>query len=92
MWMKRLVTLSNEWKTSEFRQVTMALASGPAEQTRVRESVLAMELKRDNHRSTHCEQIAGRKEDGVAGEDPHPDEVEEVDICRGQSQVWRQDG
>lgn len=70
----------------------MALASGPAEQTRVRESVFAMELRRYNQRRTHCEQIAGRKEDGVAGENPHPDEVEEIDICRGKSQVWRQDG
>ena len=28
--MKRLVTLSSEWKTSELRQVMMALARGPA--------------------------------------------------------------
>ena len=29
MWMKRLVTLSMEWKTSELRQVMMAMARGP---------------------------------------------------------------
>lgn len=33
MWMKRLVTLSSEWKTSEFRQVMIALASGPDSQS-----------------------------------------------------------
>jgi hypothetical protein len=30
MWMNRLVTLSSEWKTREFRHVMIALASGPA--------------------------------------------------------------
>jgi len=34
MWMKRLVTLSKEWNTSEFRQVIIALASGPIHQHR----------------------------------------------------------
>jgi len=29
MWMNRLVTLSSEWKTSEFLQVMIALARGP---------------------------------------------------------------
>jgi hypothetical protein len=35
MWMKILVTLSKEWNTREFRQVTMALAIGPVSRIRV---------------------------------------------------------
>jgi hypothetical protein len=33
MWMKILVTLSREWNTREFRQVTMALAIGPVRES-----------------------------------------------------------
>ena len=35
MWMNRLVTLSSEWKTSEFLQVMMALARGPDDELEV---------------------------------------------------------
>lgn len=56
-----------EWKTSELRQVMMALARGPACQV-----CKANPL-------THSETVAADEKDSGGGEEPEPNEVEDVD-------------
>lgn len=63
MWMNRLVTLSNEWKTSELRQVMIALAMGPV--------WLAAMMKQAE--LAQREEVAADVEDRAGWEDPKPD-------------------
>jgi hypothetical protein len=62
--MNRLVTLSMEWKTSEFRQVMIALASGPFIISANDDSFLA------GH--TESKEVASNKQFCRAWKDPDP--------------------
>lgn len=83
--MNKLVTLSSEWKTSELRQVMMALASGPegvSGGTFGVECASIADCARDcagvkSH--THCEEVAAYEQLGGRGEDPYPEQVKHID-------------
>lgn len=67
MWMAREMTLSREWKTSELRQVAMALRG----QWRSASSCWETEAGIDSRsETTESQSVAGFEEVGIAGEDP----------------------
>ena len=83
MWMNKEVTLSSEWKTSlscasrERRrqsEIWTGMISGGQMDARVPPS------DDGGCEGSHGEQVAGGEEDGVVRIEPHPDQVQEVDV------------
>lgn len=74
-----------ERETDEFLQVMMAEARGPGEGFSERNmsqlSFLFAPFDRpDETGVTERKQVAGSEEDGVLGVEPHPDEIQKVDV------------
>lgn len=68
--MKIEVTLSSEWKTSEFRHVMMALARGPTENQ--------VMWRQPSRSLTESQEVAADEKKSRRGENPDPQEVKGV--------------
>lgn len=73
MWMASEMILSSEWKTSELRQVAIALSAARVDDQRARSQAGTHDGRdRSNSRSetAECEAETRLEEHGAAGEDP----------------------